>query len=163
MRLSGNIIFLSIVIIAYLALGIADFNLMKLSIFNFGKLFLKILPILCVVFILIFLSNLFLKPKQIAKHFGEGSGILSWIITIIGGIISMGSAYIWYIFLKDLKQKGMKTSLIVAFLYNRAIKIPLLPMMIYYFGYPLTIILTIYMIIFSVINGLVVEKMVEFP
>jgi uncharacterized membrane protein YraQ (UPF0718 family) len=75
----------------------------------------------------------------------------------------MGSAYIWYIFLKDLKQKGMKTSLIVAFLYNRAIKIPLLPMMIYYFGYPLTIILTIYMIIFSVINGLVVEKMVEFP
>lgn len=163
MRLSGNIIFLSIVIIIYLTLGIADFNLMKLSIFNFGKLFLKILPILCVVFVLIFLSNLFLKPKKIAKHFGKGSGILSWIITIVGGIISMGSAYIWYIFLKDLKQKEMKTSLIVAFLYSRAVKIPLLPMMIYYFGYPLTIILTVYMIIFSIINGLVVEKIIESP
>jgi len=161
MKLSGSIIFLSIVIVIYLALGIVDFNLMKLSIFNFGKLFLKILPVICVVFALIFLSNLFLKPKKIAKHFGKGSGTLSWIITIVGGIISMGSAYIWYIFLKDLRQKGMKTSLIVAFLYSRAVKVPLLPMMVYYFGCPLTIILTIYMIIFSVINGLVVERIVN--
>jgi len=161
MKLSGSIIFLSIVIVIYLALGIVDFNLMKLSIFNFGKLFLKILPVICVVFALIFLSNLFLKPQKIAKHFGKGSGILSWIITIVGGIISMGSAYIWYIFLKDLRQKGMKTSLIVAFLYSRAVKVPLLPMMVYYFGCPLTIILTIYMIIFSVINGLVVERIVN--
>jgi len=64
----------------------------------------------------------------------------------------------WYPLLADLKEKGMKNSLIATFLYNRAIKIPLIPITIYYFGIKLTIILTIYMIIFSIINGILVGK-----
>jgi uncharacterized membrane protein YraQ (UPF0718 family) len=63
----------------------------------------------------------------------------------------------WYPLLSDLKEKGMKDSLIAAFLYNRAIKIPLLPMMIYYFGWPFALILSIYQVLFSVVNGILVQ------
>jgi uncharacterized membrane protein YraQ (UPF0718 family) len=92
------------------------------------------------------------------KFLGEKSGIKGFIFAVIGGILSLGPIYMWYPMLFDLRKKGMKSSLIAIFLYNRAIKIPLLPMMIYYFGPMFTLILTIYMIIFSVINGLIVER-----
>jgi uncharacterized membrane protein YraQ (UPF0718 family) len=54
----------------------------------------------------------------------------------------------------------MREALIATFLYNRAVKIPLLPMMIYYFGFKLVAVLTVYTIIFSVLNGYVVEQIV---
>ena len=81
------------------------------------------------------------------------------MIAIFGGIISTGPIYLWYPLLSDLKEKGMKDSFIAAFLYNRAVKIPLMPMMIFYFGIRFTVILTIYIVIFSMINGFCVEKL----
>jgi uncharacterized membrane protein YraQ (UPF0718 family) len=53
----------------------------------------------------------------------------------------------------------MKDSLITTFLYNRAIKIPLIPMMIYYFGWAFAVILSITMVSFSILNGIVVERL----
>jgi uncharacterized membrane protein YraQ (UPF0718 family) len=58
--------------------------------------------------------------------------------------------------LAELRKHGMKDSLIAAFLYNRAVKIPLIPVMIYYFGWLFTALIMIYMIAFSIINGLIV-------
>jgi len=51
----------------------------------------------------------------------------------------------------------MRTGLIAAFLYNRAVKIPLIPLMIFYFGIPFVVILTIYTIVASVVEGKVLE------
>jgi len=70
----------------------------------------------------------------------------------------MGPAYTWFPLLKNLKKKGMRPSLLVAFLNNRAVKIPLLPMMIFYFGWSFTLIANGYLIIFSIMNGLIIEK-----
>jgi len=72
----------------------------------------------------------------------------------------MGAMYLWYPMLAELKTKGMSNALIAAFFYSRAIKIQLLPFLIYYFGWPFVIVLTVYMIIFSVVNGWLVEKIV---
>jgi len=55
--------------------------------------------------------------------------------------------------LADLKQKGMNPQLMVAFLYSRSIKIPLIPMMVYYFDWLFVCFLIFYMIVFSIING----------
>jgi len=63
--------------------------------------------------------------------------------------------------LADLRDKGMANSYIVVFLYNRAIKPQLLPIMIYYFGWLFVAVLTFYMIIASIINGLIVNKIME--
>lgn len=127
---------------------------------SFGQLLEKILPILAFVFILIFLFNLFLKPKTIAKYIGRQSGLKGWLLAIGAGIISMGAIYMWYPLLVDLKDKGMSNALVATFLYNRAVKLQLLPFLIYYFGWPFTLTITFYMVIFSVISGWAVEKIV---
>ncbi|MEA2074619.1 MAG: hypothetical protein U9O85_02630 [Euryarchaeota archaeon] len=62
-----------------------------------------------------------------AKYAGEGSGIKGWFLAISAGIISHGPIYIWYPLLKELRDRGMRSGLIAAFMYSRAIKIPLLP------------------------------------
>jgi len=106
-----------------------------------------------------FLTNQFFEARNIVRILGKGSGLRGWLLAISGGIISSGPIYMWYPLLGDLKEKGMKNSFIAAFLYNRAIKIPLIPMMVYYFGWSFTITLSIYMLLFSIVNGLLVEKL----
>lgn len=159
--MTNNWIFLIIVIIFYLILLSFNFSLGKDIIFKFFELLQKIIPIFILVFIFMFLSNLFLDSKKLAKFIGESAGIKGWFISIVAGILSMGPIYMWYPFLADLKEKGMKNSFIAVFLYNRAIKIPLLPMMIYYFGLSFTIVLTFYVILFSIINGFLVDKLLK--
>jgi hypothetical protein len=41
------------------------------------------------------------------------------------------------------------------------VKIPLVPVMIYYFGLKIVVILTVLMILFSIANGLLVEKLIR--
>ena len=123
-------VFLVIVLILYLILGLMNFNLMKNSLFLFSNLVWKILPIIAFVFSTMFIIDLFLDSKKIAKHLGKEAGLKSWILVILAGILSSGSIYLWYPLLKDLKEKGIRVSFIATFLYNRAVKIPLMPLMI---------------------------------
>lgn len=161
-RISGKWIFLIIVMLFYAVLAIVNLNLAKIAVVKIFQLIWKILPVFILVFIFIFISNLFLDTKRVIKYTGESAGLKGWVISIITGILSSGPIYMWYPLLSDLKDKGMKDAFITAFLYNRAVKIPLLPMMIYYFGLPFTLILTFYMILFSVINGIIVHKFLNF-
>jgi hypothetical protein len=92
---------------------------------------------------------------------GRDSGLRGWSLAIVGGILSVGPIYAWYALLRDLRTKGMRTALIAVFLYNRGIKLPLLPLMIHYFGLAYTLVLAIYMTLFSLLNGILVEKIVE--
>lgn len=158
---SGSWIFLLSMIIIYSFLIIFKFDLGIKVIRQFLILLVKIIPVFILVIFLLFILNLFLSPRKIAKLLGKESGIKGWLLAIGGGIISTGPIYMWYPLLKDLRDKGMRNAYLVAFLYNRAIKPALLPMMIYYFGFPLVTILCIYMILFSIINGLLVEKVIK--
>ncbi len=160
-RNNSRWIFLSTVLFFYLIVSLFNFSLAQEAFLVFGRLFLKILPTLVIVFILLFVSKLFFNPRRVAHVLGTSSGYKGWVLMIIGGILSAGPIYLWYPLLRDLRQKGTKNSLIVASLNSRAIKIPFLPIMIYYFGFPFVLILTIYMILFSVINGLIAEKLLS--
>ena len=160
-KISSAWIFFIVVAVFYLILLSVNFPLAKDTFFKFFELLQKIIPVFILVFIFIFLSNLFLDSKKIAKFIGKSAGIKGWLISIIAGILSVGPIYMWYPLLADLKEKGMKESFIAVFLYNRAVKIPLLPMMIYYFGAAFVVILTFYMILFSIINGLLVDKLLK--
>jgi len=72
-------------------------------------------------------------------------------------VLCHGPIYVWYPLLKDLKEHGMRTGLVAVFLYNRAIKLPLLPIMIFYFGVFFVIILRIYMVVVSIFQGKIIE------
>jgi len=150
--------FLYFVIFSYVILFIIDFSNAFVSLNKFINIIITLLPIFGFIIILTALINYFLKPKQILKHFGEDSGKTGIFYSVIGGILSHGPMYAWYGMLKDMRSHGLKDGLIVIFLYSRAVKLPLLPLMIAIFGVPYTIILNIYIIIFAIIQGKVMDK-----
>lgn len=121
-------------------------------------LLINILPIFFLVFAFIFVFDLFLTPKKIVKLLGKKSGAKGWILAIALGILSSGPVYMWYPLIDELREEGMSNSLAITFLYNRAIKIPLMPMIIFYFGLPFLIVMSVLMILFSIINGYLGDK-----
>jgi len=153
--------FLFIVIGIYLITSIFN-SASVFSAFNFFiKLFIKIIPAFLLVFILMVLTNYFIQPKTLVKYIGKESGIKGWLISIITGIISTGPIYLWYPLLNDLQKHGVRNGLLATFLYNRAVKIPLLPVLILYFGLTYSIVLSIVMMITSVFQGMLTEKLME--
>jgi uncharacterized membrane protein YraQ (UPF0718 family) len=126
-----------------------------------GKIFLHIAVPVILVFCIIVVINLFLKPTQVARFLGRESGIKGMVFSAIGGIISMGPIYAWYPLLKDLREKGAANMLIAIFLGNRAVKPFLMPIMISYFGWVYVLILTFFTITGSVAAGYVVRILVK--
>ena len=155
----GGWLFLVLVLIAYGLLSLVNPEATSRSITFFTHVMAKVLPVLVLVFFLLFIANLVLKPKRIRRFLGKGSGIKGWIAAVLGGILSVGSTYAWYTMLSELQQKGMRNALIAVFLYSRAVKLPLLPLMIHYFGVAYTLILCFYLIGFSIISGIVIERL----
>ena len=159
-RIESKYVFLILVGIIYLILFIVNPVIFKSSLNYFLNLLVKIVPIFFLVFILMGIMNYFFTSKFVAKHLRE-KGIKKWIFVIIGGVLSTGAIYMWYPFLADLKDKGSNYGLISCFLYNRAIKIPLLPLMVFYFSLKYVIVLGIVMVFVSVIQGIIINKLME--
>lgn len=157
-KLQG-IYFLGVVIILYVILFIFQQDKTCTSLKTSGVLLIQIVPVLLLVIVFMGITNYFIKSKKILKYTGKESGIKGWLLAISAGILSHGPIYVWHPLLKELREQGMKNGLIAAFLYNRAIKIPLLPLMIYYFGPTFVSVLLIYMIIASVIEGNIIDRM----
>ena len=154
----GGWVFLVVVLVIYAVTAIVDYEQVLSAIGVFTQLLDKVLPALALVFVLIFAVDLFLDPERVEKYLGSRSGILGWLAAIVAGILSTGPVYAWYAVLHDLRQKGMRTSLVAAMLYSRAVKLPLLPLLVHYFGLGYTIVLVLYLIGFSIIGGLLMER-----
>lgn len=160
LKIGGGWIFLILVVLAYLITAFFDISILIKS-WEFLKIiFWQIAPVLILVFGLIFLANLLLSSKRVIKYLGEASGIKGWLLSAGFGILSSGPIYMWYPLLSDLKEKGMDNSLMAVFLYNRAVKIPLMPMIVLYFGWPFLLIMTVLMIAFSFLNGFLTVKLI---
>ena len=117
----------------------------------------KILLIICaplgLVFAVMFLLNLLVRPAQIAGLFGKGAGMKGILLSIAAGIISMGPIFAWYPLMKKLREEGASQGPIAVFLYNRAVKPFLLPVMIAYFGWAYVVIVTMLTILGSIVLG----------
>ncbi len=153
---SRGITFLILVAMSYLVLFLFKPEATGEALFQTGKTLLKIIPLLIFVILAIASVNLYVEGDKIKQHLGEGSGIKGWFWAILVGILVSGPVYIFFPFLRELKKRGTKNSLIVVFLYNRNIKILFFPVMIFYFGWGFTLISSIYIIIFSILNGLII-------
>ncbi|MDX2480799.1 MAG: hypothetical protein QNK24_10745 [Desulfuromusa sp.] len=155
----GAYIFLLSMIIIYLVVFLYDSDRTFIALqFCLGML-KKLLPVLGLVSGFMFLNNLLVKPSWVRTHVGRDSGWKGVMISVVAGILSMGPIYVWYGILQDLHKKGMRTSLVASFLYARSVKPQLLPLMIYYFGWLYALVLVFYLIVFSVFNGLLTERL----
>jgi len=153
--------FLAVVIFLYLVAWLFSSGSVQGAI-NFSlRIFGSIIPVFVLVFGLMAGTNYFVKPQDVAKHLGKESGLKRWFFAVFGGILSTGPIYMWYPMLRDLRDKGVNYGFVATFLYNRAVKPPLLPIIIFYFGLDFTIVLTFVMILFSLIQGFIFEKIEE--
>lgn len=126
-----------------------------------GTVLLNILLPLALVFMVMLVLNLFVKPAQVASLLGRGVRLKGIVLSVAAGIISTGPIYAWYPLLRDLKEKGAGNLPIAVFLYNRAVKPFLLPVMIAYFGWLYVLVLTMVTVLGSVVLGYSVEFLVK--
>ena len=130
-----NLIFPGCVILIYgIFLIFSPVKTVKALASSVGILLTLLIP-LSVVFTLIFLLNLFLRPAHVARFLGKKSGTKGWALSALAGIISTGPIYAWYPLLQELKKKGASHSPMAIFLGNRAVKPFLFPVMIAYFDW----------------------------
>ena len=151
--------FLILLTAIYLGLAAVDFDLFLRAISVFAKLLSNVLPVLVLVLVIMSLLNLTIKPGMAKRMLGKGSGLRGWTFAVVGGVLSSGPIYVWYPLVAELREKGMRNSLVAAFLYARAVKVPMIPLMVYYFGWNFTLLFTLYLLIFSVLNGILVERL----
>ncbi len=156
----GVYVFWLVVLAVYFLTFIFSPDLALNSLKETGQVFWKIIPIFFLILLVMLLVNLFFTPERIKKHFGKEAGLKGWFYAMIFGILVSGPAYALYPMLKEMKKHGLKTSYLSAFLYNRNVKIPLIPAMIYYFGWTYMLVMTVLVIIFSIISGLIMEEIV---
>jgi len=150
--------FLLFVVLIYLIVAFFRAEAVMPSLEFSWSIVVKIIPVFILVFAVMVITNYYITPANVSKYLGKSSGIKKWLIAVAGGIISTGPIYMWYPMLKELKSKGVKYGFIATFLYSRAIKPPMIPMIIFYFGLEFTVILTIVMIVMSIIQGMIFEK-----
>lgn len=157
-KLKGKI-FITVIAAAYLLLYFFYPKRTYLALTAGCKIFLTVLPIIVIVIVFTAVMNYFVSPGKISKYLGKNSGFRGWLIVSGAGILSHGAIYLWYDFLRKLREKGMSRGLAAVFLYNRAIKIPLIPVMVHYFGISFVIVLTVYTIAGSYTVGLVMNSL----
>ncbi len=154
----SGVYFLLSVFVLYAVVGIfRTESIIPSLIFSFS-IFKNIIPVLVLIFAIMSAVNYYVSPESISRYIGKSSGYKKWIFAILGGILSTGPIYMWYPMLKELKKQGVGYGFIATFLYNRAIKIPLLPIMLLYFSVPYIAALTFTMILASLVIGLIFER-----
>ena len=151
--------FLLFVIVLYFLLFLFVPQKTFLALKSAGWLLLKIAPILILVVLINALINIFIDPKKLSYHLSRDRGLKAWMVALVAGILSHGPMYAWYPLIEDLKKKGLRDALIATFFYARAVKLPILPLMIHYFGLKFTIVLNLYIVIGAVIQGIIVDEL----
>jgi len=157
-RSRGGWWFLVAVLALYGLVGLIQPSVLDQAWGNFTHTLVQLLPMLGVVFVLLLLVARLFDRKRVMRLLGETSGLRGWLTALLGGIAAAGPVYLWYGIAAELRAKGMRDGLLVTFLYSRAVKLPLLPLLVHYFGLAYTLTLTVYIILFALIAGLLAER-----
>jgi uncharacterized membrane protein YraQ (UPF0718 family) len=153
--------FLGLIFLIYITLYFIEYSFFTKAITFSIQIIISLIPLLILIYFLTFIVNLLISKKLVIKHMKFLKGKKGAIIAAISGIISTGPIYMWYPLLSDFKKMGASDNFIVIFLYTRAIKLPLFPIMVTYFGLWYTIIFTCLLFIFSFVNGYVVDYLIK--
>ena len=122
-------------------------------------IFEKLLLVLLIIFIFTVLSNLFINKEKISKYFSNS--FRGYFTSLFASWVAMGPTYAWYPLLSTLKEKGIKDSVLVVFLFARGIKPIWLPLMAVFFGLKYTIIFVMIVSIFAPLQGFLYKYLFE--
>jgi len=153
--------FLFIIVAIYIILYFINKKKTLESLHHFGKNTLIIAFIFIFVILLTATINYYYPKEKITKILKGKATYKTYLISLLAGIISHGPIFAWYPLLENIKDKGLSNGAIVIFVYGKAIKLSLLPVMIGFFGQLYTIIFMIYIAIAALIQGYIYDKFFE--
>lgn len=145
--------FLLVVVFIYAFTAFVNAEATLISLKSSLTILYSLIPIFIFIITITALINYFVKPKHIIKHLGEDSGVKGLFYAIISGVLIHGPLYMWYGVIKEIREGGAKEQLLITFLFARAVKLPLLVFMIDLFGLGFTLIMTLFTLIASVVQG----------
>jgi len=160
-KINGTKKFLIFVALVFLLFLFLEPTILMGALINTFILFFKVFPVLVLAFIVNYFINKFIKEKTLKRHLGHNSGARGYFYAIIAGILIGGPPYLLFPMLGEFKKSGVKDSLLATFLFNRNVKIPFIPVVIFYFGVTYTVVISVLLILFSIINGLLVGRLVN--
>ena len=157
---NSSYIFLSIVALLYVILYFVnpDKTLIAFK-YSFG-IFKTVLPVLSMVLLFLVLFNM-INEKKLKNVVEKSPQFVQYLVMTAFGTFSHGPMYAWYPLMKGFHDKGISYGSIATFLYARGIKLAMMPALISFFGIKYTIVLTIYLLIFSNIQGIVVDILIK--
>jgi len=160
-RIWWNNVFLLFIVFVFLFILLFDIDSWKLIFNKFIKIFFNILPDLLLIYFLIFLLDMFLFNKKFIVFLEHWSYLKKIILSCFLWILSTWPIYMRYWFLKNMLDKWLTLWHISTFSYSRAIKIPLLPMMLIYFWLTFTILFNVVLFVLSFLNCILVDKIMK--
>jgi len=156
-KVGGNWLFLFFVVFVFLIIWLFNFRIFLIISADFWYMFVKILPVILLVYVIIFWFNLIISNKKIVQFLKKWSYTRKLILSVFFGILSSWPIYLWYWLLKQINDAWLTLWHISSFSYARAIKLPLLPIMIPYFWLKFSIIFFVVLFIFSFCQALIVD------
>jgi len=156
-KIGGNWLFLFFVVFVFLIVWLFNFRTFLVISFDFFDMFMRILPVILLVYIIIFWFNLIISNKKIVQFLKKWSYIRKLIFSVFFWILSSWPIYLWYWLLKQIKDAWLTLWHISSFSYARAIKLPLLPIMISYFGIKFSVLFFVILFVFSFVQALLVD------
>jgi hypothetical protein len=149
--------FFLISVFLLLLICLFSFDSFSFILLDFWIMLKKIIPILLLVYVIIFIFNFLISNKKILNFLKRWSYTRKLLFSVLFGILSSWPVYLWYWLLKQLQDVGLSLGHIATFSYARAIKLPMLPIMITYFWLKFSIIFILVLLVFSFIQSFFVD------
>lgn len=125
--------------------------------------FLELMMILPAVMIIIGLFSVWIPKEMVVKYMGKTSGTKGIFLSIALGMLPTGPLYIAFPMAIALLKKGAKISNIIIFISAWAcIKLPQELVEIQFLGIEFTLLRLALTIIFVIIMGIIIEKIIDF-
>lgn len=154
----GSWLFLAAVLFAWLATALLQPEKIHPAFTLFTQLLGEVLPVLVLVFGLLFLANLFAEKAWIERHLGPGRGVRAWLLALVAGVLAAGPPWPWYALAGQFMQRGVRPGIAATFLFARSLKLPLLPLLVHFFGLAFTLSLSLWLLVLAFLGGWVMQK-----
>lgn len=145
---------------AYVILAIVSFSEAKRALSIGTSTFASVAVILVTVFVFMGLFQVWVRDEFILKHLGEKSGIRGMFIGAALGTAMVGPLVGIFPLLKMLLNKGARLGVVVAIVSTWAIKVPMIPLELSFFGWKFTLLRQVLLFTSAFVMAPVIELLV---
>ena len=158
-KIGGNLLFLIIMILIMCIIAFFDREKWLRILSIFWDSFMVTLEALIFVYFLIFVFNILFSNEKIHHFFTKGNYFHKLLFSVFWWLFSSWPPYLWFPFLKTMREKSFSEGHIAAFLYARSVKIPLFLLMIQFFGWQFTLVFNSVLFVFSFLLGFMLDTL----